>query len=149
MDITDPVSKILNEKGSQVWSIPPDALVYDAIATLSERNIGALPVTDGGKLVGVISERDYTRKVVLKGRSSKTTTVREVMSPDPVYATPTDSVEDCMRVMTEERVRHLPVVEDGKMIGIISIGDLVNWIILAQGAHIEQLQRYITGEYPA
>jgi CBS domain-containing protein len=148
MDISGTVSEILNRKGSNVWSVTPQTTVFDAIKLMSDRNVGALPVLDGERLVGIISERDYTRKVILKGRSSKETPARDVMSGELVTAKPDDPIVGCMRLMAEKRIRHLPILEGEKMIGIISMGDLVKWIISAQTAAIDQLERYITGEYP-
>ncbi len=145
MKTSGTVSLILHNKGSQVWSISPDATVFDAIQMMGDKNIGALLVMSGDQLVGVISERDYTRKVALKGRSSRDTKVTEILSSSLVTATPGHTVEDCMRLMTENRVRHLPVIEAGKVAGIVSIGDLVNWTISVQDAAIEQLERYIAG----
>ncbi len=145
MIATVTVSSILSAKGSHIWSVKPDTTVFDAITTMAERNVGALLVMDAEKLVGVISERDYTRKVALKGRSSRETTVGEILSTHVVSATPRHTIEDCMRLMTENRVRHLPIVEGEKVMGIVSIGDLVNWTISAQHAAIEQLENYITG----
>jgi CBS domain-containing protein len=141
------IGEILQNKGALVWSIGPGATVYDAIRLMAEKNVGALLVTEAGKLVGIISERDYTRKVALKGKSSKETQVREILSGHVVQVTPAHTVEDCMRLMTEHRIRHLPVMDGERIVGIISIGDLVNWIISAQSTTIQQLQTYITG-YP-
>ena len=149
MEIAGSVGAILAHKGSAVWSIAPNAMVFDAIQLMADKNVGALPVVERGELVGIVSERDYTRKVILKGKSSRDTPVRDIMTEDPVTAHPGDSVSECMRVMTERRVRHLPVVEDAKMIGVISIGDLVRRIISAQTATIDNLEKYITGDYPA
>ncbi len=143
------LSTILNEKGPRVWSVGGDATVFDAIKYMSEKNVGALPVLEGKRLVGIISERDYTRKVILKGKSSRETPVREIMSRQVVVARPSDTAEDSMRTMTERHIRHLPVVENGEMVGMISIGDLVNWVISAQNAAIEQLEQYIGGGYSA
>jgi CBS domain-containing protein len=140
-----PVSSLLHYKGPALWSISPDTTVYDAIKLMAEKNIGALPVISGGKLVGIISERDYTRKIALQGKSSKETRVLEILSKEIVCVAPTESVEECMRLMTENRVRHLPVVENEKLLGIISIGDLVNWIISSQNSAIEQMEQYIAG----
>jgi CBS domain-containing protein len=143
------LSTILNEKGPQVWSVNGDAMVFDAIKFMSEKNVGALPVVEGTRLVGIVSERDYTRKIILKGRSSRQTPVREIMSREVVTAKPSDTAEECMRIMTEKHIRHLPVMDDGQMVGMISIGDLVNWVISAQNATIEQLEQYIGGGYSA
>lgn len=142
------LSDILNLKGTNVWTIAPDATVFDAIEKMAEKNIGALLVTEGAHLVGIISERDYTRKVALKGKFSKQTAVREILSGKVISATPQHTVEECMRLMTEHRIRHLPVLNSGTIVGLVSIGDLVNWIITAQQSTIEQLQTYISG-YPA
>ena len=136
--------EILSHKGSQLWTVPPDATVFEAIQLMADKNIGALLVMQGERLLGVVSERDYTRKVAVKGRSSRDTKVREIVA-EPVTATPGHTIEECMRLMTEHRVRHLPVLEGDKVIGLVSIGDLVNWIISAQSAAIHQLESYITG----
>jgi len=141
------IREILNHKGSAVWTIAPDATVFDAIQLMAEKNIGALLVTQEGKLVGIFSERDYTRKVALKGRASKETRVREVLSGHVIHVTPNHTVDECLRLMTDHRVRHLPVLDGEKIAGVISIGDLVNWVISAQSSTIHQLQTYITG-YP-
>jgi CBS domain-containing protein len=141
------ICEIINNKGGNVWSISPDATVYQAIQMMSEKNIGALLVIDKGKLVGIVSERDYTRKVALKGKQSKQTAVREIISGNVIHVTPAHTVEDCMRLMTEHRIRHLPVLDGSEIRGIVSIGDLVNWIISAQTTAIYQLQTYISG-YP-
>jgi len=142
------ISEILSLKGTQVWTVSPDTMVFDAIQLMSDKNIGALLVTDHGRLVGIMSERDYTRKIALKGKSSKQTPVREIISGKVVSVNPSHTVEDCMRLMTDHRVRHLPVLCDNNILGIVSIGDLVNWIISAQTTAIHQLQTYITG-YPS
>lgn len=140
-----PISSVLIHKTSAVWSIAPEATVFEAIKLMAEKNIGSLLVLSGGKLVGVITERDYTRKVALHGKTSKETRVREIMPHEVVTVTPDDSVEECMRLMTDHRLRHLPVVEGANVVGIVSIGDLVNWIISTQNAHIEQMEQYISG----
>jgi len=142
------ISEILSHKGAQVWSISPEATVFDAIQMMADKNIGALLVTDKEKLLGILTERDYTRKVALKGKSSKQTPVKEILSEEFIQVTPAHTVEECMRLMTLHRVRHLPVLNGGQILGIVSIGDLVNWIISAQNSTIHQLQTYITG-YPA
>ncbi len=139
------ISEILNHKGTTVWSIPPDATVFEAVQMMADKNVGALLVTEKDRLVGIISERDYTRKVVIKGKSSRTTPVREILSSQVVHVTPNHTVEDCMRLMTDRHFRHLPVLDGDKIVGIVSIGDLVNWIISAQHTTISQLQTYITG----
>jgi len=144
MIISATISEILGHKGDRLWSIPPEATVFDAIQLMSECNIGAVLVMEGSALVGVLSERDYTRKIALKGKSSRDTRVREILDP-PVSVRRSDTVENCMKLMTTRRVRHLPVMEGEAVIGIVSIGDLVNWIIRAQDATISQLEGYISG----
>ena len=139
------IGEILEDKGLQVWSVTPDAIVYDAIKMMADKNVGALAVLDGDRLVGMLSERDYTRKVMLQGKSSKTTQVREIISGQVVTVTRDHTVEDCLRLMTKHRVRHLPVLQDGKLAGLVSIGDLVNAVISMQRTTIEQLQTYISG----
>jgi len=145
MEVAGTVGGILAQKVSTVWSIAPTAMIFDAIALMADKNIGALPVVENDKLIGIISERDYTRKVILKGKSSKETRVHEIMTQQLVTANPGDTVVDCMRVMTEKRVRHLPVMEEGKMTGMLSIGDVVKWLISAQAATIDNLEQYISG----
>jgi len=145
MNISGTVSTILNQKGHQTFSISPDATVFEAIQLMAEKNVGALLVTSDGKLVGLVSERDYTRKVALKGKSSRETKVSEIISSPIISATPDHSLEECMRLMTHNRVRHLPVLVGDRLVGIVSIGDLVNWTISAQDAAIEQLKSYIAG----
>ncbi|HXG51351.1 MAG TPA: CBS domain-containing protein [candidate division Zixibacteria bacterium] len=139
------VRDILAAKGSQVWWLPPTATVYDAVALMAEKEVGALLVLEESKLVGIISERDYARKVILQGRSSKETLVKDIMTARVAYAEPDQSIEECMALMTDKRIRHLPVMEQGKVCGIISIGDLVKAIIADQQFIIQQLERYITG----
>ncbi|MEI6073771.1 MAG: CBS domain-containing protein [Verrucomicrobiae bacterium] len=149
MEITMPVGSILDRKGRQIWAIGSGATVYDAIALMAEKNVGALPVMDGTKLLGMISERDYSRKIILHGRVSRETPVADIMTRDVITVGAGDSVEACLEVMTKNHIRHLPVIEGGLLIGLVSIGDLVNWIILAQSNQIDDLQRYVTGAYPA
>jgi CBS domain-containing protein len=144
-----PISSLLFTKNSQVWSISPEAKVFDAIKFMAEKNIGALPVMAAGKLLGIFTERDYTRKIALAGKTSRETSVFEVLSETCITVTPDDSVEDCMRLMTENRVRHLPVLEGKQLVGIVSIGDLVNWIISMQNVAIEQMEQYIAGSATA
>ncbi len=141
------ISEILSHKGTNVWSVSPAATVFDAIQIMAAKNVGALLVTEGDKLVGIISERDYTRKVILKGKASKQTAVREILSDHVIHVTPGHTVEECLRLMTDHRIRHLPVLEESRIVGVVSIGDLVNWIISAQTTTINQLQTYIAG-YP-
>jgi CBS domain-containing protein len=145
MKTSYPVSSILFHKDSTLWSIAPEATVFEAIKLMAEKNVGARLVMSGGKLAGVFTERDYTRKVALHGKTSRETRVWEILPKEIITVLPDDSVEDCMRLMTERRVRHLPVVEGTSVIGIISIGDLVNWIISTQNAQLEQMEQYITG----
>jgi CBS domain-containing protein len=146
MKTMHPISSLLHQKSPALWSVTADTTVFNAIKLMAEKNIGALPVlTADGKLAGILTERDYTRKVALQGKSSRETLVREIITREIITVTPEYTVEDCMRLMTEHRVRHLPVVEDTKVTGIISIGDLVNWIIFTQDATIEQMERYIAG----
>ena len=142
---TGTIGMILHHKGSAVWTIPADATVFEAIQLLAQKNIGALPVTDNGKLIGIFSERDYTRKVALEGKSSRNIPVRSIISNDVISVTSEDTIENSMRLMTENRIRHLPVIDDGKMKGFVSIGDMVNWIISAQNAAIDQMEAYLAG----
>jgi signal-transduction protein with cAMP-binding, CBS, and nucleotidyltransferase domain len=139
------ISEVLDDKGNQLWSVAPDTLVYDAIQMMADKNIGALPVIEGERILGIISERDYTRKVVLQGKSSKSTSVREIITGQIVAVTPDQTVQDGLRLMTKHRIRHLPVMKGSKLLGIVSIGDLVNAVINAQQATIDQLQTYING----
>jgi CBS domain-containing protein len=138
------VSDILAGKGRNVWSVEPNSMVYDAMKLMADKGIGALIVREGEPVVGVISERDYARKVILEGRSSRSTAVREIMTSHVLYAGPNQTIEECMAVMTDKRIRHLPVLDGGRLIGVISIGDLVKAIISEQQFRIEQLERYIT-----
>jgi CBS domain-containing protein len=147
MEAFDPVSAVLNSKGGQVWSVPPDATVFDALRLMADKDVGSLLVLDGKKLIGVFSERDYARKIILLGRSSKDTTVGEIMTSSPTTIPSSCAVNEAMRVMTEQRVRHLPVLgTDAALLGVVSIGDLVKWIITSQEAVIEQLHSYIAGQ---
>jgi len=147
IEISGKVSSILaHKKASPVWSIGPNSMVFDAIRLMDEKNVGALPVVDNKTLVGVVSERDYTRKVIVKGRSSKDTPVSGIMTKELLTVNPGDSVAECMRIMTEKRVRHLPVLEGTKLVGILSIGDVVNWLMSAQKAMIDNLERYTLAE---
>jgi CBS domain-containing protein len=147
MELTGKISSVIGNKGGQVWALGPAASVYDAIALMAEKEVGALPIMDGGQLLGIISERDYARKVVLKGRSSKETPVTEIMSSPVVSVHPSQTVEECMHIVTERRIRHLPVMEGNRIVGMVSIGDLVNWVITAQKATIQHLEAYIAGNY--
>lgn len=140
---------LLEMKGSAVYSIAPDASVLEAIQLMSERGIGAVLVMDGGALVGIVSERDYTRKVILQGRASKDTRVEEIMTSGVITATPELTLEQAMRMVTERRIRHLPVTREGRVVGVISIGDMVKTLLSLQKETIEQLKHYIGGGYMA
>jgi CBS domain-containing protein len=141
------VRSILANKGTAIWSVAPDATVYEALATLAEKDVGALLVLDADNLVGIFSERDYARKVILMGRSSREIRVHEIMTAPVVTVTPCHSVEECMKIITEHRIRHLPVVDGPNLVGVISIGDLVNTIISEQAETIQHLSNYISGSY--
>ena len=147
--LPDAVSSVLRRKSGdrKVLSIVPDASVYEAIALMAENSIGALLVVSNGTLVGIMSERDYARKVVLQSRSSKDTRVSDIMTSPVVTVSPAHTVEECMRLMTDKRIRHLPVVEGAAIVGIVSIGDLVRSVITVQGETIQYLQQYINGHY--
>jgi len=139
------VIQILQEKGDEVWTIEPQVTVFDALKLMAEKEIGALMVVEAGKVVGIFSERDYARKVILKGRSSKDTPVRKIMTERVITIDPNTTVEVCMGLMTDRRIRHLPVIEDDRLIGVISIGDVVKAIISEQTYLIEHLENYIVG----
>jgi CBS domain-containing protein len=143
--MAETVASILKKKGDAIWSVQPTATVYEAIALMAEKSVGALLVVSDGKLVGIISERDYARKVVLQRRSSSDTLVREIMTGTVITVTPDHSVENCMKIITEHRVRHLPVLAGDQLVGVISIGDLVNAIITEQAETIGHLHTYISG----
>ena len=139
------VHQLLEAKGSDVWSVAPDETVYEAVRRMAEKEVGALLVMEGERLVGILSERDYARQVILKGRASRDTPVRDIMTRDVVTGRLDHRIDVCMARMTERRIRHLPIVEDGQVVGMISIGDLVKAIIAEQQATISQLEQYITG----
>jgi CBS domain-containing protein len=139
------VKQVLRSKGNGFHGVGPDATAYDALEIMAEKNVGALLVVESGRLAGVFSERDYARKVILKGKSSKSTTVRELMSSPPITVDQASTMRDCMKAMTENRVRHLPVVDHDTLLGVISIGDVVNTIISEQASTIEELEEYIAG----
>jgi CBS domain-containing protein len=149
VDLHEPVRSLLALKGSVLWSISPEATVYEAIESMSERRVGALVVLSAGHLSGIITERDYARKVILKGRQSRETLVREIMSAPVLFVTPDKTIGECMHLVTSRRIRHLPVMEGDRVVGMLSIGDLVNWIITTQEQTIRHLHNYITGSYPA
>ncbi len=148
MNLDHPIELILREKGRKIYSVAPEATIYEALVIMADKGVGALVVMDGEALVGVFSERDYARKVILAGRSSREMKVREIMSSRVLTVEPQSTVDECMQYMTDKRCRHLPVVDGGKVVGIVSIGDLVNWIIRAQERTIHDLEGYISGEYP-
>ena len=150
MNIGGNVGAILaHKKVSSVWSVGPNAMVGDVIQLMDEKNVGALPVVDKGELLGIVSERDCTRRVILKGKSFKETPVSDIMTKQVLTVTPADSLTECMQMMTANRVRHLPVLEGTNLVGILSIGDVLNWLLWTQTATIDHLESYITGRYPA
>jgi CBS domain-containing protein len=146
--MNETVGSILKRKGNTIWFVTPDASVYEAIELMAAQSVGAVLVMSEGRLEGIISERDYARKVILQGRSSKDTLVCEIMTRDLITVTPEQTVDECMRLVTRHRIRHLPVLERGELTGIISIGDLVNAIIADQAEMIDHLHTYIGGCYP-
>jgi CBS domain-containing protein len=139
------VGQLLQAKGNQVWTIAPEVTVYEALQLMAEKNIGSLVVVKEGNVVGILSERDYARNVILKGKSSKTTTVGELMTKEVLYVNPDDTIETCMALMTDKRLRHLPVMDGGQLAGIVSIGDIVKEIISDREFTIRELERYIHG----
>jgi CBS domain-containing protein len=139
------VKQILDSKGHDIWSLHPDGSVLDAVKLMAEKEVGALLVMEEAKLVGIVSERDYARKVILKGRSSEDTRVAEIMTANVLFVHPDESVDDCMALMTEKRIRHLPIVEGEQVIGVLSLGDLVKAVIAEQKFMIDQLEHYISG----
>ena len=139
------VRNILQKKGNAVHSISPDSSVYDALEELEENNLGSLVVVENGKLTGVFTERDYARKVILKGRSSKETLVRDIMSSRPIFVNPDNTLDECMQLMSDKFIRHLPVLENDELVGVISISDIVRYIIYEKDFIIDNLEHYITG----
>lgn len=149
MDVSGTIETVLAHKSGTIFSVAPEATVYEAIALMAEKNVGALLVMENEKLVGIVSERDYSRKVMLKGKTSRNSFVREIMTTELTTANPRETVEECLRFMTDKHIRHLPVVVDGDLRGVISIGDLVKHVISTQSAALDQLKDYIAGGYPS
>lgn len=145
MELAHTIGSMTKSRSGQIWSVKPGSTVYEAIEIMAEKGVGALLVMEDGKLAGIISERDYARKVVLKGKLSRDTLVSEIMTSPVITVTPSHSIGQCMHIITENRIRHLPVVEGDKVVGVLSIGDLVNWIITVQEETIRDLEAYITG----
>jgi len=142
------VGSVLERKKSRLWSITPDQTVYKAIERMADKGVGALLVVSADGLVGIVSERDYTRKVILKGKSSRATLVSEIMTSPVIFVTPEQTVDECMGIMTRRRIRHLPILENGYVLGVVSIGDLVKWVVLEQEETIEHLQNCVSSKYP-
>jgi CBS domain-containing protein len=147
MEFTYSVRAILDTKGAHVYCITPDHTVYDALEHMSQLGVGALVVQSDSKIVGIVSERDYARKIILEGRTSRDAHVRDIMTENVIVASPSDTVDGCMKLLTDHHIRHLPIVEEDNVVGMITAGDLVRWIITQQNETIEQLEHYIAGGY--
>jgi CBS domain-containing protein len=145
MELTGEVGSLLRKKGGQVWSVDSTATVYDVVVAMADKQIGALPIVEDGKLVGIVSERDFARKVILMERSARNTPVTEIMSSPVLSVSPSQTIEQCMQIVTDRRIRHLPVTDGGRIVGMVSIGDLVNWVITQQRETIHLLEAYIGG----
>ena len=148
MKSSETVASVLTNKSSEIWWIEPTATVYRAIEMMADRSVGALLVMSGGKLIGIISERDYARKVILLDRSSHQCQVQQIMTSPVTTVSPDNTVDECMRIMTERRIRHLPVLQGEKVVGVVTLGDLVKWMVTSHEETIEQLHAYISGSYP-
>lgn len=146
--ISGTVGSVLKRKGTDVWFVAPGQTVYEAIERMANKGVGALLVMEGEKLQGIISERDYARKVILRGKSSRVILVKEIMTSPVIVVKPDRSVEECMGIITANRIRHLPIVENEKVLGVVSIGDLVKWVVSEQEDTIEHLENYISAKYP-
>jgi CBS domain-containing protein len=149
MKMSGAVGAVVKRKGSELFSVTPEQTVYEAIEIMAEKSVGALLVMSDGELAGIVSERDYARKVILKGRSSKTTVIAEIMTTPVLTVNSNELVQECMEIMTRNRIRHLPVMENQKVVGVVSIGDLVKWVISEQEETIEHLHNYISARYPS
>jgi CBS domain-containing protein len=149
MKMSGTVGAILKRKGGGVWSVAPEQTVYEAIEMMADKGVGALLVISEGALAGIISERDYARKVILEGRSSKTTVIHEIMTSPVISVSPEQAVDECMELMTRHHIRHLPIMDNQRVLGVVSIGDLVKWVVSEQEETIEHLHNYISAKYPS